>query len=61
MGNKNFQQNCDTVEYEIFIPDQRYLTEDCTANDTIKKYINIIEIDCLRQRMLKGLQIYNNI
>lgn len=56
--SNDFHKNCDTSDFELFIPSVYY--EDNNKIDELKNIINLINVDCLQKRMLEGLTNYLN-
>lgn len=57
--NNDFHALCDTSQFELFIPDTYYIINKDISK--IKNIIKLINIDCLKKRMLDGLEHYQNI
>lgn len=45
ISTSKFQDNCDTSDFELFIPSTYY--EDNNKIDELKNIINLINVDCL--------------
>ena len=56
--NKDFHKNCDTSDFELFIPSTYYKGNKI---DELKNIINLINVDCLCKRMNEGLNNYISI
>lgn len=57
--NNDFHALCDISQFELFVPDTYYIIN--KNINKIKDIIKFINIDCLKKRMLDGLEHYQNI